>query len=255
MPAYETGMPHAMLKRIYHHTVGETMKVPLLVAIFIAMSALYGPKLASGEMYVAGEAGVTVPSGLTNIEGTGPLSGLRNTDLDQSLSSIFGAKVGYFFESLPWLGIEGSFNYSHPSVKQQSVNSNFIIPGGTPIPLGTRTIPGSNMTVMSGIANVIVRYPGKRVQPYVGGGAGIAYGRIQDLSTFNINTGAPIRETVSDTGVMWNGLAGVRFFLTRHVALYTEYKYMKTSFQFEKDVQIKADYSSHNFLAGIAFHF
>ena len=57
-------------------------------------------------MYVAGQVGLTIPQSLSNVENT--RGGVTTDENDQSLKSsvLDGAKLGYYFESLKWLGIE-----------------------------------------------------------------------------------------------------------------------------------------------------
>ena len=51
-------------------------------------------------------------------------------------------------------------------------------------------------------------------------------------------------------------------FFTEHVALFGEYKYNRATFNFDKSVQpdgpaggLRGDYSVHNIVGGLSFHF
>jgi len=231
----------------------RTWLLGLGTALIAALVGWVSPSHA--EMYVAGQLGYTIPNGLSNVKGTGPTSGQTTSDLDQINSPLFGFKVGYFFPGLPWLGVEGDFYYTTPHVKQQLVDKTATNPlTGTKQSFSVLT-PGFHMTYMNATANVIARYPGRRFQPYAGGGIGMAYGRISGVQTSVANNPTPITESQSDVSVVFNALVGSRFFLTKHVALFGEYKYTTTSFDWGGNILIKADYTAHNLVGGVSFHF
>ena len=84
--------------------------------------------------------------------------------------------------------------------------------------------------------NVILRWPGERFQPYIGAGPGV----------FFVDASNSLGST-SDTKLGFNGLAGLKVFLTRNVGLYGEYKYNNAKFA--------ATYEAHMLVGGLAFHF
>jgi opacity protein-like surface antigen len=225
----------------------------LAIGVVAALTGWVSP--AHAEMYVAAQGGYTIPNGLSSVKGTGPTSGQTTSDLDQINSPLLGFKIGYFFPSLPWLGVEGDFYYTTPHVKQQLVDKTATNPlTGTKQTFSVLT-PGFHMTYMNATANVIARYPGKRFQPYAGGGIGMAYGRISGVQTTAAGNPNPVIESQSDVSVVFNALVGTRYFLTKHVALFGEYKYTTTSFDWGGNVLIKADYTAHNLVGGVSFHF
>jgi opacity protein-like surface antigen len=217
-----------------------------ITSILIALSV----GTSHAEWYIAGQGGVTLPNGLTDVRGTGATASVKQGDLDQSSSGLYGFKIGYFFPGLPWLGLEGDFYHSNPHVKEQSVSR--LTPLGAVVPFN---VPGSHFSYNNGTLNIIARYPGKRFQPYIGGGVGVGWARLSDVHTFSTSTGQPIIESQSDKSLAYTGLAGLRFFATKHLAVFTEYKYTSSSFNFGGNIAIKADYTAHNIVAGVAFHF
>jgi opacity protein-like surface antigen len=204
------------------------------------------------ELYVGGGLGVSLPNSFSNVSGLGTDSGLKGSDLDLATSPLYDAKVGYFFPKLNWLGIEGEFFYSNPHMKQQQTTSTgtFNSAFGPVTGTATQTVPGAHVRMMTAAANVIARYPGKRFQPYVGVGFTMNWARFSSPAP-RFGQG----QTASDTSPGFNLLAGSRFFLTKHVALFGEYKYTRSSFDFGNNVLFQADYSAHNFLAGVSLHF
>jgi opacity protein-like surface antigen len=220
----------------------RTLRRP--IAALFALTVIAFAAESSAEWYVGGYGGITLPNKLSNIHGTGVDADKTTSDLKLQNSFLYGAKIGRFFENIPWLGLEADLSYARPNLKQQTVTSNFL---GIPV---SRLSPGADVDVAMGLVNIIARYPGQRFQPYIGGGAGLAYGRISHLVTAS-STNA----SATDTSIAFDFLTGMRVFVTKHVALFTEYKYTRTSFSWENNVLLKGDYSAHNLAVGLSFHF
>ncbi len=72
---------------------------------------------AQAEMYVAGQMGASLPNSLSKIEGVDSNAGTGISDLDLQTSFMYGAKLGYYFESIKWLGVETEVFNSTPHVK------------------------------------------------------------------------------------------------------------------------------------------
>jgi opacity protein-like surface antigen len=96
------------------------------------------------------------------------------------------------------------------------------------------------------------RYPGNRLQPYIGIGPGIFIARIKDPS---ITQGD---NSQSSTKIGLNTLIGVRYFLTRHVSAFAEGKYNYVRFNFEENPNFfgfNATYTPITVGFGISYHF
>ena len=93
------------------------------------------------------------------------------------------------------------------------------------------------------------RYPGKRLQPYVGIGPALFMAKLSD---------ATVSDTQSTTTVGLNTQLGLRYFMTRHVALFGEYKFNYARFNFSETFNLigfTGTYTAHNFVIGIGYHF
>jgi hypothetical protein len=188
------------------------------------------PTVASGEWYVGGQAGVTFADQLLNIEGTNGLFGLRAPDFDLKNSIMYGAKVGNF-PANGWFGFEGEVFHTTPHVKNLD------------------EIPGFHLRVTTVAINLIGRYPGASIQPYAGVGMALLIAHMSDSATTRSD---------SDVGPAFNGLAGVRFFITPYVALFTEYKFQRGSLQFDDAFAVggfRGDYQAQYIVGGITYHF
>lgn len=199
---------------------------------------------ARAEVYVAGHAGVGFPQDLRNVEGTGTIHAVKFNDMDLANTLVYGGKVGYFFDEpgWKWFGIEAEIFAGNPHVKQQQISA----PGGgsTATVLGN----GAHVRTITSALNVILRYPDKSIQPYVGVGLAYVNAKVSDEGF-----------SVSDDSPGLNVLAGLKGFLTDNLAVFGEVKYTYTSFQFEDagvvGSGIKGIYSAPAIVGGIAWHF
>ena len=87
------------------------------------MSLTLPISFAHAKVYVAGQIGYTSPNALSNVQGVGPISGIGFSDLKLHDSIVYGAKVGYYFPAVNWLGVETELFNTTPHVKQQPVTA------------------------------------------------------------------------------------------------------------------------------------
>ena len=212
-------------------------KVPITPGLFLAWLSIatFGmPSPAPAEWYVAGDVGVNFADRLANISGTGSLAGVepRDPDFDLANSVSYGAKLGYFPQH-GWVGIEGEVLHSTPHIK--SLDND----------------PGIHLRVTTVGVNILARYPGRTFQPYAGAGGGAVIARLGDTATVQSDT------TVTSG---WNVLAGIRAFVTPHVAIFTEYKYTGATLRFDEAFAtvgggFQGRYRAQHVLAGLSYHF
>ncbi len=254
--------------------IGTVLLVSSLLTIF-TQNMLVTPT-AQAESYVAGQFGATFPgNGLSDgdltstsaLVQTGTVNFPSGTTVsDQSLKTSFmlGGKIGHYFSRARWLGLEAEIFYSTPHIKQQDITIRSGTPftltpsgGGPSIPLGNEFtavgVQGANFSVLT-IAplNLMFRYPGNRLQPYIGIGPGIF---IASIKVPAITQGD---NSQSSTKLGVNTLIGVRYFLTRHVSAFAEGKYNYVRFNFEENPNFfgfNATYSPINVAFGVSYHF
>jgi opacity protein-like surface antigen len=254
----------------------RAVKVLLRLILFMGMIQAALPSATEAETYLAGQFGVTFPGkGLSDGDLTStsaPFLGgtvhypSGTTVSDQSLknSLLIGGKIGHYFSRAKWLGLEAELFYSTPHIKQQDITFRSGTPftftpsgGGPNTPLGNQLtavgIEGANFHVLT-IAplNILFRYPGHRLQPYIGVGPGIFIARIKDPS---ITQGDASQ---SSTKLGLNTFIGARYFLTRHVSAFAEGKYNYVRFNFGENPNFfgfKATYAPISVAFGVAYHF
>ncbi|WP_447976814.1 outer membrane protein [Candidatus Nitrospira bockiana] len=213
------------------------------------------------EWYVAGFGGYTFGHAFNNVQGT---NGMLFGDVDLKNSAVYGGKLGYFFhDRWSWLGVEVEAFNSTPHLKRSAIG------------------PGADLRVTTLAFNVIARgqYDCRtdrdqratrpteaearrghlytdhhfcRLQPYAGVGLGVYFA--------SLDGGLTGGRSVSDNAVPgFNGLAGLRYYFTEHVAAFAEYKYNRATFTFDNAVGatngLQGDYSVSHVVGGLSFHF
>ena len=232
-------------------------------AILLGVATTTQVSATYAETYIAGQFGVTLPSvlpssfdnGLTNANTTGTLGVITQGGAisDQSLqrSILYGGKIGHYFKAVPWLGLELEVYNTTPHIKQQAIQ--FYGPSGL---IGETNFTGLNFRVLTVAPfNVMFRLPKTRLQPYIGVGPGIFLARIEDPALTSGNT-------QSSTGFGLNAQAGVRYYITRQIALLGEGKFNYTKFSFDETPAgafnlfgFDADYKIFHASFGLSVHF
>ena len=252
---------------------------PLAISLLaVSFALMVCPAATKAETYVAGEFGATLPSitkGLTNQELTssnvsgpgGTINFPSGTEVsDQSLKSsfLFGAKIGHFFSRYKWFGVEAEIFHTTPHIKQQPVTLTSPSPvtftpagGGAPINVGNQfstagAFQGAHFRVLTlAPLNLVFRYPGHRLQPYIAIGPGVFFGKISTAVTSG-------PDSQSSTTVGLNTQVGLRYHLTRHVSMFGEWKYNYARFNFKENENffgVKSTYSMNHVAFGLAYHF
>jgi opacity protein-like surface antigen len=199
------------------------------------------------EMYVAGQMGVSIPNRFSNIQGVDSSTGLTVSDLSLQNSFIYGAKLGYYFDSMKWLGVETEVFNSTPNIKQQ--DAAISVPGFS----ATLNLTGQSLRVLNWApVNVVVRHQMGQFEPYAGVGMGVFFANIKDGQT---------GESSSSTSVGLNTQLGLRYLITKNVSLFGEWKYNRASFNFSPSSPtqatggVKGDYSANILAFGVGYHF
>jgi opacity protein-like surface antigen len=227
----------------------------VLIVLVLSVSHAYS------ETYIAGQLGAAVPvgsGGLTSVDVNSSffLSGTTHSDLELSSSFMFGGKVGHYFDSVRWFGLEAEVFHSTPHIEQQRHTfQNPAFPGVTP----TATLQGTYLRVLTVAPfNLMFRYPHARVQPYIGVGPGIFFARIKGEG---LAPNSPA-STSDNARIGVNVKAGLEYYMTRHVTAFAEWKFNYTRFNFDDNPELfpfffgmNATYTMHFVSFGVGYHF
>lgn len=198
--------------------------------------------LASAESYIGGQLGFTIPEDFSSPAFTGGGTRLSNLDLNNSFA--YGVKGGHYFDRYKWLGVEADLYTTTPHLEGQTATAT--TPGGS----ASVNVPGALIRVTTLAFSLMARYPGERFQPYAGMGLGVYFAKA---------TGSFSKDTDASPG--FHLVGGSRFFVTKEVALFGEYKYDRAAFNFPS-LQvgggfpgITGDYIAHTLVVGVSYHF
>ena len=212
---------------------GLSVRRTIMTGAFLFLILSSAP--CRGEVYLGGAIGGNFPLDLSDVEFTGLGLNISSSDIQLEDSLSYGAKVGYFFPSLKWLGIEAEAYNSNPNIPQQTISVM-----GIPV-----NLEDTDLRVTTAAFNFVARYPGSRFEPYLGIGPGVFWAELS-------NRGESVTAVIPGLNV----IAGTRFFLTKWLAFYTEYKFNYAKFDFETDnVTFRGTYRANHIHGGISLHF
>ena len=195
------------------------------------------------EMYVAGQMGVNMPRDLSHVEYSALGVTVGGNDLSLQNSLMYGAKAGYYFDSLKWhnfnLGVETEVFNSTPHIKQQEATI-----GGV-----SGTLQGLTNRVLTWAPLVLVmRYQAGAFEPYAGVGLGVFFSRISDGT-----------DSSSSTDVGLNTQLGLRYRVNSNLSLFGEWKYNYANIEHNNllgsGIDLSANYNANIFAAGVGYHF
>jgi opacity protein-like surface antigen len=210
---------------------------------------LFAPQ-AYGETYVGGQVGFVEPQDLRNGEVTQTqIKGLTISDQPLQNSLSLGGKLGHFFTRARWVGIETGLFYSTPHIKEGSLV--FSGPGGS---LTSPVFSGIHHRIITWDNSILFRYPGVRLQPYIGIGPSIYFASLNGPD-------APPGQSATAFG--FNAQIGLRYYITRSWALFGEgkYNYARISYSSNDSDQnadpfaFRATYTPLTFSLGVSYHF
>jgi len=172
-----------------------------------------------------------------------------NTDVQGGLGG--GLKVGFFpaFTGR-FVGLEAEL-----SGLDGKANAPTATTGGV-----TRSA-NFRLQSINAMANVLLRYPGEVIQPYIGVGAGLSGGFARDLNLQHSAIGV-VHENAADGAFAYQFIGGLRANVGERLFLFTEYKYFVANYQWESEFPNGARGPSftlnsrmHVIAGGLGFHF
>ena len=207
----------------------------ILFLILVIVAPLFRPSPAQAEVHVAVMGGFSFLNELTNVVSVGRFPGKQISDADLGNAGMVGGKLGFYLPEIPWFGFEAEGFFTNPTFK----------------PFEAQGVDANLEVVTLGI-NALLRYPGERVQPYLGVGAGIFFA--------TIDTDLPGPSLESNTVPGFNLLGGVRGFVTESIILFLEYKYNQADFTFRTTsfnlpFGFEGTYRANIVAAGVGFSF
>jgi len=226
---------------------GYLLTVSCLVMVMVWLLDPMDPGLgskANAEVYVAGHLSGTFPEPFGNVKGTNAGAETRFSDIPLKSALGGGGRIGWM-TPLHWLGFEVGLTYTTPHLKRQQLT---VTGSGLRPPGFTEQFEGAHLKMAMIPVAVMLSYPHEKIQPYIGGGVGPVWA---ELTTSGGQKG------VSRATLGVHAMGGVRVFLTKQVAVFSEYSYMQTRFNFDfgSSAGLSAICGTHQVGIGLSFHF
>jgi opacity protein-like surface antigen len=161
---------------------------------------------------------------------------------DSDTGSIFGGRIGYWFESNSWLGLALDASASE-------LDSDNIVIG-----IGSF----STLLMLRLSLNSSEEFPKGRVQPYLGVGPGFFFGGMSEFIAEIPSTVRVLDDTYYSVG--FDARFGISALIKKSYGLFLEYGFKRFSPSFDSDVpggtvSLEPTFSTHNFSVGISFRF
>jgi opacity protein-like surface antigen len=151
-------------------------------------------------------------------------------DVNFANSVYFGGRAGYWFESIPYVGLALDVSHFWPDMKNQTVTACLSgraadgIAGclpGFPFPHVDLSVTGISFDAMLRLPLLVTKeIPKGRLQPYVTVGPTIFVARAKDSGLL-----VPTKQTETDTSVGVKAGAGIAWQFHPNIALFGEYRF------------------------------
>ena len=204
---------------------------------------------AQAEWYLGAYGGVTMPHATGFRQPSSSVHTNFSSDLNFSNGAIGGVKFGnYFlagglFES-KWVGLEAEVLYARPSFQSQTLTADSTSTAASSGPSLTAVIPHTGLGMLGGTLNVMFRYPGMYILPYVGVGLGGVH-----FSSAETGLGS-----VDSNKLLVNLMVGLEVKLTEQFGVLVEFKHLISNFEFQSGNNTST-FQTENLVGGLAWHF
>jgi opacity protein-like surface antigen len=214
------------------------------LALMVLAALVVVPVQASAEWFVDLYAGYTWTQrsdlGVTTFSNSGVETHQTLVDVKFDKSPIGGVRGGYWFGFAPFFGIGVDAFHFRPDIPTQQV---FARGSSVPQTFNQEDVPA----VVAGL-DLLLRwpllaspdFPNGRLQPYFSAGPSVL---ITDPDDFGTSVGFKL-----GAGVAWQ--------LSRHFAVFTEYRFTRYTPDVDTgNVRYEADLNTHHVVGGISFRF
>ena len=225
----------------------------LLSLVFV----LFAYSSAVAETYVGGGLGVAFSSDVSEIRaGTAAI-----TDLESDDSFAYGLKVGHYFNSMPWLGVEVSAGSSAADIDNQSATVSGTAAG---IALATVARVEAEVEHFTTIGFLIMLRPTKEqtkelynIDPYLGIGFASNSINLSEGAGYD-GAGTLVGKTNlgSDSQVGFFLSAGLNYKINDRMKFFGEYNYTEASYDMTTEgVAYKFDVEGSSMMFGVSHSF
>ena len=236
-------------------------KLAILIMVPVFFLAMVFNQSAYAESYFGGSIGVSLSSDASDIKlANGALTGTL-TDLDTNSSFAYGIKVGHYFESMPWLGVEFNLYQRDPDVDQQAGTATGTIGVWTAAATGQGKVAVDHLTTYGFLLMLRATEEQTKnffnIQPYLGIGVGIntlSLGNGTVYSAAGVEGASANLGSDTSTDILLS--AGLNYKVTDNIKAYGEYKYTTVNYSAETDGTTYAfDLDDSSLMFGVAYNY
>ena len=239
----------------------------LLVSVF-SLSVGFNQS-AYAEWYVGGAVGVAIPHNVDDLAVSGSGFSVDISSFSPDTAFTGGIKGGYFFESIPYLGMEINWSISAPDVDTETINATIT---GTPTGLyvgrttgdfiGSVDVDSVSSFGFLAMLRVTDEDASKEyfgMQPFLGLGFTVSTLDVKSATIFDTagtqlgTTGSS--DSATDIGFLLS--AGLNYIVSDNIKVYSEYKFQTVEHTLTMDtgVDSKLTNESSSVVFGASYSF
>jgi opacity protein-like surface antigen len=239
-----------------------------LMAPVFSLSMIFNQS-AYAEWYLGGAVGVAIPHTIDDLKSTGSGFTITSSGFDADKSFAGGIKGGYFFESIPYLGVEVNWGMSSSDIDKEAVALTI---SGTATGLGAGQATGNflysadidyvssfGFLAMLRITDEDASKEYFGMQPFLGLGFTVTTLDIKSSTIFD-TAGVQLGTTGnsdSSTDVGFLLSAGLNYIVSNNIKVYSEYKFqtVKHTLTMDTGVDSKMTIESSSVVFGASYSF
>jgi opacity protein-like surface antigen len=224
---------------------------------------------AYAEWYVGGGVGIAIPHSVDNLQSTGSGFTIDASGFRADKAFAGGIKGGYFFESIPYLGVEVNWGMSAPDVDKEAVSLTI---DGTATGLGAGQATGDfllsadvdsassfGFLAMLRATNEDAKAKYNGIQPFLGLGFTVSTIDVNSATLFN-TAGAQLSTTAnsdSSTGVGFLLSAGLNYIVSDNIKVFSEYGFGTVEHTLTMDTGVNSEMTSESssVVFGVSYSF
>ena len=220
-------------------------KLAILLMVPVFFLAITFNQSAYAEWYAGGAIGVSIPHDVDDLKGTYSTGTASVTSFSPDTSFTGGIKGGYFFENIPYFGVEINWSISESDVDKEAVALTIT---GTATGLGAGQATGdflfsADVDSVSSFGFLAMlratdedakaKYNG--IQPFLGLGFMVSTIDANSATLFN-TAGTQLGVTAnsaSSTDVGFLLSAGLNYIVSDNIKVYSEYGFETVDYEFD----------------------
>ena len=245
----------------------KKLAIYLMVPVF-SLSMIFNQS-AYAEWYLGGAVGIAIPHNVDDLDISGSGFSVDISSFSPDTAFAGGIKGGYFFESIPYLGMEINWSISAPDVDTETINATIT---GTPTGLyvgrttgdfiGSVDVDSVSSFGFLAMLRVTDEDASKEyfgMQPFLGLGFTVSTLDVKSATIFDTagtqlgTTGSS--DSATDIGFLLS--AGLNYIVSDNIKVYSEYKFQTVEHTLTMDtgVDSKLTNESSSVVFGASYSF